>query len=67
MKEWGIIQMDQHKYKKEEKDLVDRTAESVSGLQQDLDKIAGVKKRIDIKKFKEGIEKLKLWLKENNL
>ena len=59
--------MDQHKYKKEEKDLVDRTAESITDLQHDLDKIAGIKNRVDIKRFREAIDKLKLWLKENNL
>lgn len=67
MKEWGVIQMDQHKYKKEEKDLIDRTADSAGELQHALDRLSGVEKKVDIKKFKEAIEKLKLWLKENDL
>jgi len=67
MKEWGVIQMDQHKYKKEEKDLIERTATSAGELQHALDRISGTETKVDIKKFKEAIEKLKLWLKENNL
>jgi len=67
MKEWGVIQMDQHKYKKEEKDLIDRTAESAGELQHALDKISGMKTKVNIDKFKEAIEKLKLWIKENDL
>ena len=67
MKEWGVIQMDQHKFKKEEKDLIDRTAPSAGELQHALDQVCGIKTKTDMEKFNKAIELLKLWMKENGL